>query len=156
MSTIKALKAKMKRLKFREREINKQILSLYLEINKVRDERAKARVNRHLKIGDLRLINDGITNYHCDVMALYEILDINLRGKWAKVTTRVYRLGYADGDYYTRIDVERETDVETLIKAKRIKATDFTELKEIFSNPDSYEKSKWDITNYGSYSLVGL
>lgn len=149
MATITELKAKIKRLDAKEKEISKQKWDLYHEIDKIRDEQAKARANKHLKIGDIRLTNDGITNYHCDVMKLYEILDINSKGKWVKVKARVYKLGYADGDYYTRIDVERDMNVETLISAKRIKKSDLVELKEIFSNPDSYEKSKWDNTNYG-------
>lgn len=149
MATITNLRAKLRRLEKQERDIQKQVHEIYMQINDLEDERAVARITKSIKAGEVRIINEGITNYHCDPLRMYEVLSVNANKRHCKIKCRIYSLSYSDGDYMSRIIIDNDTSAKQLLSAKKIKAKDLAELKEIFVNPESYERSKWDLTDYG-------
>lgn len=111
---------------------------------KIRDLQAaevKAKIEKKFHAGDYFLNNVGVQNYHCDVLYLYEILEVTS----GRVKAREYKIGYSDGDYYTHIEKCTLRDYNLCNVGKKITQKEFLEIKEIIYNPEQYEASKWNV-----------
>lgn len=138
---IKEIKKQIKTLQSESDKIQNKLFDLYQKINKLEDEEYAEKVTKKYKIGDIVVNNMGITNYHCNVLVMYEILNI-----LPNIKTRVYTIGYADGDYYSRIRVENNLSFSDLGKGKKVSAKEAEDIKKIITDPDSYETSVWNIS----------
>lgn len=134
-------------------ELQKQIDALEKKkdkiINKIRIEEEKKLQAKlaEIKVGDKLIKNEGITQYHCTVLTVYEILDIHQDEHYRPLIVRQYRINYADGDFYTTISAER-LFVSDISDYEKLEDAEFTDLLRYFLTPQLYENStKWDVTN---------
>lgn len=141
MNKITELRKQIKQLDKQIDKLQNQRTDLHFEIRKLVEAEERAKVEKKFHVGDVFLQNDGITNYHCTIMKLYEVLEVEL-GRWPSVKVREYAIGYSDGELYTHISkfVIRDYNV-----GKKITHKEFEELKEIIYNPEQYEGSKWEV-----------
>ena len=149
---IKELTKKLKALRKQREKLSDEETDLMIQIRDLEEAEAKAKIEKKFHAGDYFLNNIGIVNYHCDVLYLYEILEVTT-GRWPKVKVREYKIGYADGDYYTHIEKSelRMGDYTLCHIGKRIKTSEVEEVKNIIYNPELYEESKW---NTGAVCLM--
>ena len=160
MSDISDLKTKIRRLKKKEDELQKQRWELEEEISFLQNEKYQSRIKKNIHVGDIKIINEGITNYHCDPLAVYEILDVSSsiyrykhNGEWVKgrerhtIKARKYSINCYDFEMRGIVELQSISDAnaDKLLKAKNMSKADFEEFKmTLFLNPDIYEKSKWN------------
>lgn len=138
---------KIKDLLKERKAIDKQVSKLrdkstdiMFKIRDLQAAEAKAKIEKKFHVGDYFLNNVGIESYHCDVLYLYEILEVTS----GRVKAREYKIGYSDGDYYTHIEKCTLRDYNLCNVGKRITQKEFLEVKEIIYNPEQYESSKWN------------
>ena len=140
---IKELQQKLKVIEKQKDKLSSEALDLQFKIRDLREKELSAKVSKIYHVGDYFVYNNGITNYHCDVLTVHEVLGV-VTGRWPQVRVREYRIGYADGDYYTHI--EKVSLKSFTKKGKKVTKKQFEELKEIIYNPERYENSQWDVT----------
>ena len=106
---------------------------IMFKIRDIQEAEIKAKLQKKFHVGDYFLNNIGLKSYHCDVLYLYEVLEVNSRN----LKVREYKIGYSDGDYYTHIEKCYLKDYNLCNVGKKIKAKEFEELKNIIYNPES-------------------
>ena len=158
MSTIAELKRKIKTLQKKQAELREQEYTLMDEVSFLQNERYQARIKKNIHVGDIKVINEGITQYHCDPIRVFEILEVSSHksrykhnGEWVlgkeyhTIKAREYSIHCYDFDMSGNVEVHNDMQADTLLKAKKMSKADFEEFKTtLFLNPDIYENSKWD------------
>lgn len=158
MNQITELKRKIKNLQKKQAELSKQEYALIDEVSFLQNDKYQARIKKNIHVGDIKVINEGITQYHCDPIRVFEILEVNSsvhrykhNGEWVKgkeyhtIKAREYSIHCYDFDMSGNVEVHNDMEADTLLKAKKMSKADFEEFKTtLFLNPDIYENSKWD------------
>jgi hypothetical protein len=106
------------------------------------------------------MINEGITNYHCDALKIYEILEASEHTNKCKrngipstyisfyVKVRTFTIHTYDGDRISTVETRQCSDIDTLLKAKKISKEEFEDFKAtLLMNPEAYDDSKWNPEN---------
>ena len=159
MTKATELKRKIKELQDKQNKLMKQEYILQDELTELERSKWLDKIRKNIHIGDIRLLNNGLTNYHCDLMNVYEILDVSEHTNKCKrngipftytscsIKVREFTIQAYDGDRYSRIETKTCFDnTEALLRAKKISKTDFEDFKAtVFLDPDSYDGSKWDV-----------
>ena len=140
---IKELQKELKAIQKQEDKLRNKATDIQFKIRDLKEKELSAKVSKIYHVGDYFVYNNGITNYHCDVLTVHEVLGV-ATGRWPQVRVREYRIGYSDGDYYTHIE---KVSLKYFDKVgKKVNQKQFEELKEIIYNPERYENSQWDVT----------
>lgn len=157
MNRITELKRKLKAIEKQQTKLEKQETALYDEITQLEQADRVTKIRKNIHTGDIRMINEGITGYHCDAIIVYEILSLTEHTRTCKINgipstytffivkVREFAIHAYDGSIIGRIEIKQDCNIDTLLKAKKISKEDFEEFKNtVFLNPDSYEVSKWN------------
>jgi len=160
MATIAELKRKIRALQKKQEELSKQEYALQDEVTEMERSKWLGKVKKNIHVGDIRMVNEGITGYHCDAITIYEILNVSEHVHKCKrngiptsytsysILVREFAIHCYDGDRISRIETKGCFDAETLLKAKKISKETFDEFKTtVFLDPDSYDTSKWNPEN---------
>ena len=161
MNKVTELKRKLKAIEKQQTQLEKQEATLYDEIAQLEQANRVAKIGKNIHTGDIRMINEGITGYHCDAIVIYEILSVTKYTRIYKrngvpstypyfnVKVREFAIHAYDSSRISRIETKQDCNIDTLLKAKKISKEEFEEFKStILLNPDSYEASKWNPANY--------
>ena len=138
---IEALQEEIKQLYAEDESIQNKIHKALLKIQKLENEKYTENLTKTFKVGDFVVNNMGITNYHCEVLVMYEILQL-----LPYIEVRKFTIGYSDGDYYCRINKDTISYAEELFKGKVASAEEVKDIKKIITDPDTYETSIWNIS----------
>ena len=157
MPTITELKRQIKGLQKKQTELTRQECALQDEIFELERDKWADKVRKHIHAGDVRMINNDITGYHCDALKIYEILEVSEHTNKCKrngvpstytsfcVKVRTFTIHVYDGDRISTIETKQCSDIDTLLKAKKISKEEFEDFKAtLMLNPTSYDGSKWD------------
>ena len=158
MATIAELKRKIKSLQRKQKKLSEQEWALQDEVSNMQNEKYQARIKKNIHVGDIKVINEGITQYHCDPIRVFEILEVTSHksrykhnGEWVlgkeyhTIKAREYSIHCYDFDMSGNVEVHNDMEAATLLKAKKMSKAEFEEFKTtLFLNPDIYEKSKWN------------
>lgn len=157
MATITELKRKIKNLQKKQSDLLREECALQEEIYDLERGRWADKVKKNIHAGDIRMINEGITDYHCDALNIYEILSVSSHINKCKrngipstytsfnVKIRKFTIHCYDNDRVSCIETKQCCDIDTLLKAKKISKEDFEEFKStILLDPRSYDESKWN------------
>ena len=164
MATINELKRKIKEIQDKQDKLMKQEYLLQDELTELERSKWLDKIRKNIHVGDIRLLNNGLTTYHCDLMNVYEILDMSEHTHKCKrngipftytscsIKVREFTIHAYDDDRCSRIETKTcFDDTETLLRAKKISKADFEEFKAtVFLDPDSYDGSKWDVNKQGN------
>jgi len=154
MATIAELKRKIKSLQRKQKELNEQEWALQDEISNMQNKKYQARIKKNIHVGDIKIINEGITHYHCDPIRVFEILEVSSHKSSYKeyhtIKAREYSIHCYDFDMSGNVEIHNDIDAEILLKAKKMSKAEFEDFKAtLFLNPDIYEGSKWDPNKKG-------
>lgn len=157
MNEISKLKRKIRSLQKKQTELCKQESELQDEVYKMESVKHADRIRKRIHKGDIKIINRGVTNYHCDPLKIYEILSVseytckrfhnNVSFTYQSfgVKVREFTIHLYDSDMECIIEVKSCSDLDTLAAAKNMSKEDFEEFKAtLMLNPQTYENSKWD------------
>lgn len=160
METIASLKRKIKAIQKKQNDLMAQECELEREICDLERDRRVDKIRKGIRAGDVKVINEGITDYHCDAMKVYEIISVSERVNKCKrngvpstyvafnVNVRIFTIHAYDGDRYSCIETKQCVDFDALLKAKKMKKDDFEDFKStVLLDPKSYDGSKWNPKN---------
>ena len=140
---IKELQKELKAIQREEDKLRNKSMDIQIKMRDIHEKELREKVAKKFHVNDYFLSNNGVTNYHCTVFDLYEVLEVKT-GRWPQIKVRHYKLGFADGDYYSHIEKENLQNFSQV--GKKISKKQSEELKDIIYNPELYENSKWNIT----------
>lgn len=157
MNEIAEMKKKIRSLQKKQSELSRQEDELRDEVRKLENAKRIDRIRKGLHEGDVRIVNEGVTHYHCTPLRIFEIIYFKEHtGKYFHngvpttyqsftVKVREFGIHCADGDMNSYVEVRPYNDVDDLLKAKKMPKADFEEFKQtLLFDPQAYENSKWD------------
>lgn len=157
MNEITELRRKIKAIEKQQTKLARQETALYGKVTELEQDKLATKIRKNIHAGDIRMINEGITGYHCDAIVVYEILSateyshtrerngVPTTHTFFDVRVREFAIHAHNSSRISRIGIRQDCDIDALLRAKKISKEDFEEFKStILLDPDSYEGSKWD------------
>ena len=129
MRTIKEIKKDIRQANKDYREAYERMSALQSELYRTTRDTMIARIEKRYKTGNVYIRVDGLTNYHCDPLIMYEFQRKSGKDGFH---ARIFKLRYADGDWWTSILFER-VDYATLDDMPKMKKLDNSAYAEVIN-----------------------